>query len=140
MLREDFDEYIRRFNAEDFGAFEQFIATDLKLLNGTLLIEGRDGMKAHYAQIWSTFKESLQVQQFVSDATTLAIQMWAHFDTKVDNHDSLFGPVVLGDQFDFRGLILYKIKDGQFTDITVAYNSFIHTNLQGKSVNLGIVH
>lgn len=140
MLREKFDEYIRRFNAEDAGTFDQFIATDLRLLNGTLLIEGRAGMKVHYAKIWSTFKESLYVEEFVSNENILAIQMWAHFDTKVNNPNSLFGPVVVGDQFDFRGLILYKIEDGQFTHITVAYNSFVHTNPQGEAVNLGIVH
>jgi hypothetical protein len=45
-----------------------------------------------------------------------------------------------GESFDFRGLIMYRLADGQFADIKVAYNSFTHTDSRGTTTELGIPH
>jgi hypothetical protein len=55
-----FDEYIRRFNAEDATAFEEFLAPDMRMQNGTLVYYGVRGMKDHYAKIWGTLSERLK--------------------------------------------------------------------------------
>jgi hypothetical protein len=50
----------------------------------------------------------------------------------------LFGPVTVGDCFDFRGLIMYRLGEGDlFTDIKVAYNSFTFTGTDGTVRELG---
>jgi hypothetical protein len=140
MKREVFNDYINRFNAQDPTAFEAYLHPDARIVNGTLEIAGMEGMKAHYAKIWKTFSEELHVERFVSDEDTLAIQMWAHFTAQHDDDESLFGKVKTGENFDFRGLIMYWIKDGKFTQIKVAYFTFTHTDLEGKTTNLGIPH
>jgi hypothetical protein len=140
MDREVFDDYISRFNAQDTSAFEKYIDSDAEVINGTLVINGLEGMKAHYAKIWASFSEELHVERFVSDENTLAIQMWAHFTATKDDDESLFGKVKAGENFDFRGLIMYWLKDDKFTKIKVAYFSFSHTDLDGKCTNLGIPH
>ncbi|RHW24067.1 nuclear transport factor 2 family protein [Nocardioides immobilis] len=140
MKREDYDEYIRRFNAQDPTAFDEYIADDLHMQNGLLEFDGRQGMRDHYARIWSSFSEDLTVERFVSDEQTAAVQMWAHFTALRDDPESLFGPVRKGHTFDFRGLIRYDLRDGQFTDIRVAYNSFISTDHEGVVTELGIPH
>jgi hypothetical protein len=53
-LRERYDEYIRRFNAEDATAFDDFLAPDMRMQNGTPVYYGVRGMKDHYAKIWGT--------------------------------------------------------------------------------------
>jgi hypothetical protein len=140
MNRQTYDDYIRRFNAQDASAFDDYIAPDMRMTNGTLQFRGVQGMKEHYARIWQTFSEELHVERFVSDENTLAVQMWTHFTALRDDEQSLFGPVKRGETFDFRGVIIYQIEDGKFTDICVAYNSFIFTNQRGETVNLGIPH
>lgn len=140
MNRETFDNYIRRFNARDRTAFDDYIAPGLHMQNGTLHFDGRQGMKDHYALIWASFSEELTVERFVSDTDTVAIQMWTHFTALADNPESLFGPVSKGESFDFRGLIMYRLADGQFADIKVAYNSFTHTDMHGATTELGIPH
>ena len=45
-----------------------------------------------------------------------------------------------GENFDFRGLILYDLEDGKFRRIQVAYNSFTFTNIKGEVTDLGIPH
>jgi hypothetical protein len=76
----------------------------------------------------------------VSDEETVAIRMWAHFTALDDDPDSMFGPVSKDETFDYRGLILYHVENGQFTQIQVAYNSFTNTKPGGEPVELGIPH
>jgi SnoaL-like domain len=140
MKRETYDDYIGRFNAQDMTAFEDYLAPNMHMQNGTLEFDGIDGMKNHYAKIWETFSEDLTVERFVSDKQTLAVQLWAHFTALRSDNDSLFGPVKAGETFDFRGLIMYEITGGKFSDIRVAYNSFTFTNTEGEVKDLGIPH
>jgi hypothetical protein len=128
MLRAEFEEYIGRFNAEDPTAFEDFLAPGMHMLNGTLEFTGIQGMKDHYAKIWGRIRETLDVERFVSDEDTVAIQMHAHFD------------VLAGEMFDFHGLIMYRLEHGKFADVKVAYNRFIFTDVDGIRTDLGIPH
>lgn len=141
MKRADFDNYIRRFNAEDPGAFDDYLSPDVRMVNGTLELNGVDEVKEHYARIWRAMRESLDVERFVSDEQTIAIQMYTHFEVRADDPDSPFGQIKAGETFEFRGLIMYRLRaDGKFADIKVAYNSFIYTSLDGTATDLGIPH
>jgi len=141
MERADFDTYIRRFNAEEPGAFEDYMAPDVRMLNGTLLLRGVGEVRAHYAKIWAAMRESLNIERFVSDADTVAIQMHTHFEVRHDDLHSPFGAIRAGETFDYHGLIMYRLReDGKFQDIKVAYLSFIYTDLDGKATDLGIPH
>ena len=141
MKREHFDTYIRRFNHEDAGAFDDYMAPDVRMLNGTLELNGVDAVKEHYGRIWGAMRESLYVERFVSDASTVAIQMHTHFEVLTDDEDSPFGQIRAGETFDFHGLIMYRLRDDEkFADIKVAYNSFIYTDLRGAAIDLGIPH
>lgn len=140
MNKTRFDEYIRRFNAEDPTTFDEFLTPDMRMLNGALEFTGIAGMRDHYEnKIWPHFVEALEVPQFVSSDSTLAVQMIATFTAKHDG-DTLFGKVVKGEQFQFRGLILYTLQSGRFNSITVAYNSFTNTKITGEVINMGMPH
>lgn len=140
MDRPRYDAYIRRFNAEDTAAFDEYLLPDVRVLNGGLVLTGTDAMKAHYARIWSTFFEVIHVERFVSDAQSLAVQMWTHFSARRDDADSVFGAVRRGDRFDFRGIVMYRLTQGRFAEIRVAYNSLTHSSTDGQVQQLGIPH
>jgi SnoaL-like domain len=141
MERADFDTYIRRFNEEDPGAFEDYMAQDVRMLNGTLELNGVTAVQEHYSRIWGAMRESLNVERFVSDADTVAIQMHTHFEVLADDTASPFGEIKKGETFDFHGLIMYRLRaDGRFADIKVAYNSFLYTSRDGTVTDLGIPH
>lgn len=142
MDRDRFDDYIRRFNAEDDTAFDDYLAPDLHMKNGTLEFDGVEGMKHHYRDlIWPHFTEVLTVPRFVGDEHTVAIQMNTLFTARRDNPETLFGPVLEGETFEFDGVIMYDLAaDGRFRDILVAYNSFVHTTADGTTRDLGIPH
>lgn len=136
-----FAEYIRRFNAEDDTAFDDFLHPELHMKNGTLEYTGVDGMKHHYRDnIWGRFRETLVVHRFVSDTETIAIQMYTLFEALGDDADTIFGPVTAGETFEFDGVIMYRLDGGLFRDILVAYNSFVHTDAAGARRDLGIPH
>jgi len=140
MQRARFDDYIRRFNEEDPTAFDEFLAPDMKMLNGALEFTGIEGMRHHYQHlIWPNFVERLTVQGFVSDETSLAVRMWTRFTARADA-DTLFGSVKQGELLDYRGVIFYEIRDGRFASITVAYNSFVNTRVTGEIINMGLPH
>lgn len=142
MDKTRFDDYIRRFNAEDDTAFDDYLAPDMHMKNGTLEFDGVNGMKHHYRDlIWPHFTERLTVSRFVSGEGTVAIQMNTLFTARRDAEDTLFGPVREGETFEFDGVIMYDVDaTDRFRDILVAYNSFVHTDRDGNRRDLGIPH
>lgn len=140
MKRAAFDEYIRRFNAEDASAFDDYLAPGMKMRNGALEFEGVAGMRDHYQnKIWPFFVERLNVLRFVGSDDIVAVEMWTHFRARAAA-ETIFGTVVPGDQFDYRGLIMYDVVGGKFATITVAYNSFRNTKADGRVVEMGMPH
>lgn len=140
MERSRYEEYIARFNAEDPTAFDEFLTPDMKMLNGALEFEGVAGMRDHYEnKIWPFFHERLNILRYVSDEQCLAVQMWTNFEAKVAG-ETLFGKVEKGEQFDYRGLIMYDVRGGRFSRIVVSYNSFTNTKLDGHIVEMGLPH
>lgn len=135
-----FEDYINRFNREDATAFDDYLTEDVKVWNGTLHYQGVAAMKAHYAKIWGKFSETIHLQRFVSDEQALAVQMWTHFECLVADENSLFGPIKAGEYLDFRGVVIYGIRDGKFHEIQIAYNSFSFTDRHGNTRELGIPH
>lgn len=140
MNHERFADYIRRFNARDPSAFEDYLTPDVTVQNGTLHYSGIAAMKAHYARIWSCMEETVTVLNCVCDGVTLAAQLHTHFEAIKDAPDSILGPVKQGETFDYAGVVMYRIEDGHFANILVSYLDFVHTDSEGKSRSLGIPH
>ena len=140
MNRSDFDDYVRRFNAEDRSAFEIYLAPDVRVQNGRLHFRGVAAMIDHYAKIWGKFRETLHVERFVGDGETLAVELRTHFEALSDDPESIFGSVHAGESFDYHGIVMYRLEGGRFADIKVSYLDFVHTDLHGVKTSLGIVH
>ena len=85
MNREQFDDYIRRFNAEDATAFDDYLAQEVTVQNGRLHYSGVQGMKEHYARIWGKMHETLNPKRVVFDGDTLAVWLETHFEVLVDD-------------------------------------------------------
>ena len=140
MDRQGFDDYIRRFNARDPSAFDDYLTGDMRMLNGALSFTGVAGMRDHYEnKIWPDFDETISVLRFVSDDDTLAVQLWTRFVARRAGQ-TLFGEVEKGETFDFRGLVMYEIRNERFAAITVAYNSFVNAKVSGETIMMDLPH
>jgi hypothetical protein len=140
MNFERFSDYIRRFNNEDPSTFDDYLAPDMTLQNGRMHYQGVQAMKAHYARIWKSMQETLDVRRFVTDGDTMAVEMHTHFDVHKDDQDSPFGSIRVGESFDFYGVVMYRVANSKIQDIKVSYLDFTRTALDGKTTSLGIVH
>lgn len=140
MDRARYDSYVARFNACDHTAFDEFLCPDMQMLNGALRFSGVEGMKDHYMnRIWPFFRETLNLLRFVSDDRHVAVELHTDF-TALKSADTLFGAVEEGEQFIYRGLILYDLREGRFSSITVAYNSFTNIKTDGTMIEMGLPH
>jgi hypothetical protein len=138
MNRSRYDEYVRRFNASDSTAFDDFYQPHVRMKNGMVLVDGLQAMKDNYAKVWAAFKDTLHVERFVGDATTLAVQMYTTFLALGEFRETPFGPVSEGDLLEYRGLILYDVEEEKFAEIVVAYQDFTFTRVDGSTDELGI--
>ena len=141
MNRATFEDYIARFNARDVSAFEMYLTEDMQMLNGALRFQGIDGMKHHYVDlIWPHFNEKLNLIRFVGDDHHVAVELRTEF-TALHDADTMFGSVVEGEEFVYRGLIFYDLTpDGRFSSITVSYNSFTNIKPDGTTIDMGLPH
>jgi hypothetical protein len=140
LNRAGFDNYIAMFNDKNPLAFEAYYADNMRMQNGHMVLNGIPEVKEHYRKIWSVMKEELTVVNYVSDGDSLAVELKAHFTARKDAADSPFGKVKQGENFDYHGVILYKINHlGKFYDIKVAYLDFTRTT-DGVTQSLGMAH
>ncbi|MPT49052.1 MAG: nuclear transport factor 2 family protein [Sphingobium sp.] len=126
MKREEYDDYVNRFNKRDLTVFDEYLSPDVKVWNGEFFYTGIDGMKNHYAVIWKSFIETLNILRFVSDEKTAAAELLTTFEPTADADSTPVGPVRIGDRLEFHGVVLYEIADGRFTSIKVSYLTFTH--------------
>lgn len=141
MDRTTFEDYIARFNARDVTAFEQYLTDDMEMLNGALRYTGIEGMKNHYVtKIWPHFIEKLNLIRFIGNDQHVAVELRTEFTATDDCDDTLFGPVLKGEMFIYRGLIMYTLRDEKFATITVSYNSFTNVKTDGSTVEMGLPH
>lgn len=141
MKRDRFDDYVRRFNAQDASAFDDYLSPAVAVQNGGLRLNGVQAMKDHYTRIWRCFDENLQVQRYVSDGASAAVHLMTHFEARVDAADTPLGSVRAGECFDYDGIVFYAIDGaGRFSEIKVAYLSFDRTGLDGVRRAVGLAH
>ncbi|MFO1402338.1 MAG: nuclear transport factor 2 family protein [Steroidobacteraceae bacterium] len=140
MDRPAYDRYLARFNRCDPTAFDDYMTPDARMINGGLEMRGIAAIQDHYQnKIWPFFEETVTVERFVLDGSTLAARLWTHFVARNDA-DTVFGAVKKGEMFDYRGLVMYEIVGGRFARIDVSYLTFSRTTVDGKTTLLGLPH
>jgi hypothetical protein len=80
----------------------------VRMLNGTLELNGFGAVKEHYARIWGAMRESLNVERFVSDSMTVAIEMHTHLDVLTDDPASPFGQILA-----IEGEMVFALDDSE---------------------------
>ena len=140
MQRSTYDDYLRRFNAADPDAFHAYMDESILMTNGAMHLKGIGAVREHYTRhIWPFFEETVHVERFVTDESTLAVRLRTRFVARADA-DTVFGRVARGDGFQYRGVVLYEIVGGRFTRIDVAYSEFVRIDADGARTMLGMPH
>lgn len=135
-----FEVYINRFNSGDYSAFDDYFSDDVRMQNGSMVLHGVEEVKHHYNKIWESMDETVLVKNFIFNAKGIAVELHTHFVVKENKCNSPFGKLSKGDEFDYRGVVMYQFdRGGRFKDIKVSYLEFTHTS-NGEVKSIGMPH
>jgi len=118
MTRDDYADYIARFNANDFDGFGRYYADDVVFnLGEKRQIIGRDNILDFYRDVKSRIRETLDILAVCEGPGTLACHVRTEFYALADWPDFVAGPMKKGDTLNIESLGFYYLRDGQFTQI-----------------------
>jgi hypothetical protein len=117
LTREQFNEYIGLFNAND-PRFINYYHDDVVLeLSGTE-IKTPQGIRNFYAEVKAHIHEKVTVAHFISDATGIAVELPSEFKVYKDWENGFFKrPLKAGEVLRIVSFVLYRVEAGKFRHI-----------------------
>jgi len=117
ISRQDYVRYVELFNNNDPG-FLDFYHPDVVLYLGTQPVRGAQGIRDFYAEVKLYIRETVSVDQFVSDDTGVAVIIPTVFECIKDWDDSFWGiDLKAGQKMEITSWGFYQVQDGRFTSI-----------------------
>ncbi len=121
MTREDFEQYIAAFNANDFEGFSKFYAEDVDFnLGDRKHIVGRQGIVDFYKGVKEHIHEELTILDLLVAPDGFCMHNRTRFETIKDWPDFELWPTKKGDTREIESIILYRTKNGRFASIKSA--------------------
>lgn len=123
MKREQYDEYLRRFNARDYDGLLEYFAEDFEVSFAGYVLRGRQAVIDFYSFLHQYIDERIEIHRYVSDANTIAMEA----DVKLKGIKELTPEILASKGLDR----IIGLKPGQEHTIP----QFIHYHLEnGKFV------
>jgi hypothetical protein len=126
--RQDYDEYLRRFNARDYdGVFDFFIERPQIAFFG-ITIGSRAELKRFYAFLHAHASEAITVERFASSDDLVALEAIVRIEglrdlsaeaLAAEGYDQL-NPIARGQVIEMRQMIHYDVVDGKFAAVRCA--------------------
>lgn len=128
MNRDQYDDYVTRFNARDYDGVCDYYADPMNLSFFGVALNSRQDMKAFYGFLHSYVKESAHVLNFASSDTLTAVDAIVRIEAVRDldaetlaaNGMPQFFPIKAGEVQELRQFIHYAIVDGKITKVECA--------------------
>jgi hypothetical protein len=126
ITREEYDDYVTRFNSNDM-TFIDFYHPDVVLELGATEIVGNTGIRDFYANVKKYIKETVTVNQFISDEGGVAVEIPTRFECIADWQDSFWGvPLKKGQVMEIVSFGFYQVEDRKFRRVKAARYKMIH--------------
>jgi hypothetical protein len=120
ITRAEYDDYLKRFNHNDMS-FVDYYHPDVVLELGAKEIVGQIGIRDFYANVKKHIKETVTVNQFISDEGGVAVEIPTTFECIVDWPDSFWGvPLKKGQVLKIISFGFYQVVDHKFKRIKAA--------------------
>lgn len=131
MTRDQYAEYVRRFNAED-ERYAEFYSDDVVFDHGPVfgMLRGRQAIVDFYKRFWGKMHETLHVGSVVidNDHGLMAAELSTHLVARKPGMTLPSHPAGMnvGDEFVTSGVVIYTLRDGKIVYIrgAVEGNSF----------------
>jgi len=120
MTRAEFEQYITLFNNND-PEFTRYYHDDVALELGTTIIRTPQGIADFYNNVKKYIRESIRINQYISDTNGIAVELPTEFICIRDWPDSFWGrPIRTGEVLRIISFVLYQLEDGKFKHIKSA--------------------
>jgi hypothetical protein len=128
MNRDQYDAYVRAFNAKDYDAVCDFYVQPPTMSFFGVNITSRAELKAFYSFLHAYVNESVTINRFASSDeltavdATVRIAAYRDLDTETlaANGCAGFFPIKAGDVQEMRQFLFYSIKDGKIERVECA--------------------
>ena len=126
ITREEYQVYLDKFNSNDMS-FIDFYHPDVVLELGAQEIKGNTGIRDFYANVKKYIKETVTVNQFISDESGVAVEIPTRFECIADWQDSFWGvPLKKGQVMRIISFGFYQVRDHKFSYVKAARYKVIH--------------
>ncbi len=129
MQRREFDVYVQRFSARDYGVFNDYYIPDFELhVSSTVVLKGLDEVQRFYKFLHHHIQERILVDRFVSDQHTIALEVRVQITgireltaeaIAAAGYTSLH-PIAVGQTIDIPQFIHYHIGAEKFEAVICA--------------------
>ncbi|MES2606069.1 MAG: nuclear transport factor 2 family protein [Pseudomonadota bacterium] len=126
ISREEYQVYVDKFNANDM-TFIEFYHPEVVLELGATEIVGDTGIRDFYANVKKYIKETVTVNEFISDEGGIAVEIPTRFECIADWEDSFWGvPLKKGQVMRIISFGFYKVRDRKFSRVKAARYKVVH--------------
>ena len=120
MTSAEFHRYIELFNNNDSG-YEAYYHPDVVLELGNTQLSSAQAIMDFYAEVKTYIKETVQIDQFISDSNGIACEFSTEFRCIKDWDDSYFRrDLKAGEVMRRIGFVHYSLDSGKFRHIKTA--------------------
>jgi hypothetical protein len=128
MTREEFDVYLKKFNSRDYKGFLDYFADEFEMIHVGGSLKSRDEVMKFYSFLHAYIKESVIVDRFVSDESTIAIEVRVQIQgvrelspeaVAASDYPKL-KPLVVGQTAVIPQYIHYHLAKGKFVKVVCA--------------------
>jgi hypothetical protein len=128
MTREEFDVYLGKFNGRDYDGFLDYFADDFEMIHVGGSLKSREAVKTFYDFLHAYIKESVIVDRFVSDASTIALEARVRIEgvrelspeTVAASDYPKLKPLAVGQTAVIPQFIHYHLENGKFVKVVCA--------------------
>ncbi|WP_126173619.1 nuclear transport factor 2 family protein [Altericroceibacterium xinjiangense] len=118
MNRTDYEDYVARFNANDFEGFGRYYHDDVVFnLGDKKQIVGRENILDFYRDVKSKVRETLEILRVAVDEDALAVHVRTEFLALQDWPDFIAGPLMKGETLNIESIGFYYLREGKIAQI-----------------------
>ncbi len=117
----EFAIYIDAFNRDDFDGYCRFYRRDVRMsLNGNILLNGAEEVRAFYARSHRQLRQHIQVSHVLADRDALFANLTGEFLALEDCPAFSMGSLSRGDRLISSSLAHYQLQNGRICAVTTA--------------------
>ncbi|MGH8259347.1 MAG: nuclear transport factor 2 family protein, partial [Steroidobacteraceae bacterium] len=117
--RQAYLDYARAFGSADFESFGSYYTKDAICDLHGVVLRTREGIVAHYREMFETVRESLTLHRLIADDAGFTAEVTSQFTAVHDAPTFYVAPLRKGECIRVRTFVRYALHDGKISHVKV---------------------